>query len=207
MSFFMAAIYDGFMRPMEEACGHAWRSALLGEVRGRVLEVGAGTGRNLDHYPRDLERLVLVEPDPHMARRLRKQLARSPFAGRAEILEADLDHADLEPASFDAVVATLVLCSVPDVPHTLEGMRRLLRPGGELRFLEHVASDDPGRLAWQRRLEPVWKLVAGGCHLCRRTESSIEDAGFRLERVQRESARKALPIVRATVRGVARRVG
>ncbi|MEJ7731903.1 MAG: class I SAM-dependent methyltransferase [Polyangiaceae bacterium] len=206
MSFFMAALYDGVMRPMEDACGHAWRGELLSDLRGAVLEVGAGTGRNLDHYPRELDRLVLLEPDPHMARRLRKRLGQSPFAGRAEVLEADLDHAALAPASFDVVVATLVLCSVPDVPAALASMRRLLKPGGELRFLEHVASDDPSRLAWQRRLEPLWKRVAGGCHLCRHTEASIEAGGFRLERVERASARRALPIVRATVRGVARRV-
>jgi SAM-dependent methyltransferase len=206
VSFFMASIYDAFMRPMEEACGHAWRRELLGELRGAVLEVGAGTGRNLDHYPRDLERLVLLEPDPHMARRLRRQLARSPFAGRAEVIDADLDGAALAPESFDVVVATLVLCSVPDVPAALASMRRLLRPGGELRFLEHVASDEPSRLAWQRRIEPLWKRIAGGCHLCRRTEASIEAAGFRLDRVERASARKALPIVRPTVRGVARRL-
>jgi SAM-dependent methyltransferase len=206
VSFFMAAVYDGFMRPMEDACGHAWRSELLGDLRGSVLEVGAGTGRNLDHYPRELERLVLLEPDPHMARRLRKRLATSPFAGRAEVLESELAGAGLSPGSFDVVVSTLVLCSVPDVPAALATMRGLLRPGGELRFLEHVASDDPSRLAWQRRLEPLWKRIAGGCHLCRHTEASIEAGGFRLERVERASARKALPIVRPTVRGVARRV-
>ncbi len=107
--------------------------------------------------------------------------------------------------SFDVVVSTLVLCSVEDPAVVLRALAAVLRPGGRLAFLEHVASDDPKRLAWQRRLEPIWKHVAGNCHLCRRTEASIEEAGLRIESIRRESARKALPIVRPTIRGVARK--
>jgi ubiquinone/menaquinone biosynthesis C-methylase UbiE len=92
---------------------------------------------------------------------------------------------------------------VSDVKRSLEEIRRVLRPEGKLVFLEHVAAADPGRLAWQRRMEPVWKLVAGNCHLCRETARSIEEAGFRFDRITRESARKALPIVRPTIRGIA----
>jgi ubiquinone/menaquinone biosynthesis C-methylase UbiE len=100
-------------------------------------------------------------------------------------------------------VSTLVLCSVRDVTRCLAEMKRVLRPEGKLVFWEHVAAEDPDRLAWQRRTEPLWRLVAGNCHLCRDTARAIEDAGFRFQRMTKESARKALPIVRPTIRGVA----
>ena len=202
MSWFMATIYDRFMRDMERACGDAWRKELVTELRGHVLEIGAGTGRNLEHY-RELDRLVLAEPDPHMRRRLAQKVAQTSVARAVELVSWSAEHLEAESSSFDAVVCTLVLCSVRDVKQSLEEIRRVLRPEGKLVFLEHVAAEDASRLAWQRRTEPVWKLVAGNCHLCRETARSIEDAGFRFERISRESARKALPIVRPTIRGVA----
>lgn len=202
MSWFMAAIYDRFMRDMERACGDAWRRELVSDLGGDVLEIGAGTGRNLEHY-RDLDRLVLAEPDPHMRRRLEEKAARTSVARKVDLVAWSAEELECEPRSFDAVVCTLVLCSVRDVARSLSEIHRVLRPNGKLVFLEHVAAEDPGRLAWQRRTEPVWKLVAGNCHLCRETARSIEDAGFVIDRITRESARKALPIVRPTIRGVA----
>ena len=197
----MAAIYDRFMRGMEEACGAAWRRELLADVHGDVLEIGAGTGRNLEHYGAGVRRLVLTEPDRHMRRHLEARLAASPFAARAEIRTDDAAEVDAPSATFDAVVTTLVLCSVEDPDAALGEARRLLRPGGKLVFLEHVVAPEPSRAAWQRRVEPLWKLVAGNCHLCRDTAGAIARAGFSFERIERESARKALPIVRATIRG------
>jgi len=201
----MAAIYDRFMRGMEDACGAAWRAEILSDIAGDVLEIGGGTGANLAHYPSSVGRLVITEPDRHMAARLRRKLAASALAGRAEVVERPVEALDLPPASFDVAVSTLVLCSVADPAAVLRSLRTWLRPGGRLVFLEHVASDDPDRLAWQRRIEPIWKHVAGNCHLCRRTEASIEAAGFGIESIRRESARKAMPIVRPTIRGVARK--
>ena len=201
----MAAIYDRFMRDMERTCGAAWRQELLVDLRGDVLEIGAGTGRNLDHY-QGVERLVLAEPDPHMRRRLAEKAARAAGSGVARTVEVvtwGAERIESDARAFDAVVCTLVLCSVRDVKRSLDEIRRVLRPGGKLVFWEHVAAEDPARLAWQRRAEPLWKLVAGNCHLCRDTAHAIEEAGFRFERVTRESARKALPIVRPTIRGVA----
>jgi ubiquinone/menaquinone biosynthesis C-methylase UbiE len=208
VSFFMAAIYDRFMRGSEEACLRAWRGELLGEAAGDVLEIGAGTGANLPHYGDAVQRLVLAEPDRHMRAKLEARLKRTPRR-RTQRLETSAAPSDALPfadASFDAVVSTLVLCSVADVARTLAEIRRVLRPGGRLLFLEHVAADeDPSRLAWQRRVEPAWKLVAGNCHLTRRTAEAIRAARFDVAWERRESVRKALPIVRTSVRGVARR--
>jgi len=200
MSFFLAAIYDRFMAKSERAALGEWRRALLAPLAGHVLEVGAGTGVNLAHYPGSLARLVLAEPDPYMRRRL---APRARERG-AEVLDASAEELPIPDASFDAVVSTLVLCSVSDPERALAEVRRVLRPGGRLVFIEHVAAwDRPDRLRWQRRLEPFWKRIAGNCHLTRTTAEAIERAGFELLEVKRESMRKALPWVRPSVRGIA----
>ena len=200
MSWLLAALYDPFMRRTEEALG-PWRAELLAPLRGRVLELGAGTGVNLAHYPAGLERLVLSEPDPHFRRRLRRRLAEAARAD-GEVIAAPAERLPCADASFDAVVSTLVLCSVPDLHSALAEVRRVLRPGGALVFLEHVAAEDrPRRLGWQRRLEPLWRRLAGNCHLTRRTAQAIEAAGFELQSCTRESLRRALPFVRPSVRG------
>jgi len=204
MSWLMAALYDRAMHGVEEASLIRWRTDLLRDLSGEVLEIGAGTGANLPLYPPAVRRLVLVEPDPHMRRRLRH---RHPAGAPAlEIRPERLETLELPPASFDAVVATLVLCSVPDQAVALWHIRELLRPGGRLVFLEHVAADgDALARKWQRRLDPVWCRVAGGCHLTRRTEEAIREAGFTIERIERAPMQKAPRLVRATVRGVARK--
>ncbi len=195
----MAAIYDWFMRDLERACGDAWRRELLTDVGGDVLEIGAGTGRNLDHYRFDrVNRLVLAEPDLHMRRKLEARVPRD-----VELIPSAAEQVDAPDASFDVVVATLVLCSVTDVPRVLSEARRVLRPGGRLVFLEHVLAPDASRQNWQRRVEPLWRRIAGNCHLTRDTEASIRSAGFTIDRITRESARKAMPIVRPTIRGIA----
>ncbi len=202
MTFFLAAIYDRFMAKTERAALGEWRHALLAPLAGEVLEVGAGTGANLPHYPPAVTRLVLAEPDRHMRRRL---VARARERG-AEVVDAPCEKLPFADASFDAVVSTLVLCSVASLEDALAEMRRVLRPGGKLVFMEHVAAwDRPDRLKWQRRLEPFWKRLAGNCHLTRTTAEAIERAGFTLGEVKRESVRKALPWVRPSVRGVATR--
>jgi ubiquinone/menaquinone biosynthesis C-methylase UbiE len=206
MSFFMAAIYDRFMRQTEEACFVQWRAELLESLSGRVLEVGAGTGANLRHYPPTVTSLVLCEPDAHMRKKLAARVAheiKSPERS-PQIVDADAERLPFEDRSFDAVVCTLVLCSVADPARALGELRRVLVPGGRLVFIEHVAAhDNPSRLQWQRRIEPAWKHVAGNCHLTRETERAIRDAGFEVESLRRESVRKALPWVRPSIRGTA----
>jgi ubiquinone/menaquinone biosynthesis C-methylase UbiE len=197
----MAAIYDGMMRGSEEACLGQWRAELLRELSGTVLEIGAGTGATLSLYPKTVTRLVMCEPDPHMRRKLQ---AKKP--ANIDISDASIEKLPFDSASFDAVVCSLVLCSVSDQQAALGEIRRVLKPGGRLVFLEHIAAEGkPDRLKWQRRVEPLWKHVMGNCHLTRRTEAAIEAAGFRIERIQRESMRKALPICRPSIRGIARK--
>lgn len=200
MSWFGACIYDRFMSATENACLGQWRQEILARVRGTVLEIGAGTGVNLAHYPRVFDRLLLTEPDFYMRKKLEQRVE-----GRAaiEVIDAGAARLPIDSGAVDTVVSTLVLCSVQDPEAALSEARRVLRPGGQLLFLEHVASDDADRLLWQRRIEPIWKRLAGNCHLTRRTEALIEGAGFAVHSVQRESMRKALPFVRPTVRGCA----
>jgi ubiquinone/menaquinone biosynthesis C-methylase UbiE len=205
MSWLMAAVYDRFMRASEEACLARWRAELLRDLSGAVLEVGAGTGVTLPHYPKWVARLALSEPDAHMRRKLKRKVDASALRN-IEISDAPLDSLPFRAGEFDAVVCSLVLCSVPDQPAALAEIARVLKPGWRLVFLEHVAADGrPGRLKWQRRIEPVWKHLMGNCHLTRRTEAAIAAAGFKIEQIQRESIRKALPIVRPSIRGLARK--
>lgn len=201
----MSLIYDRFMRASERACLEEWRTELLADLSGSILEIGAGTGANVPRYPSAVKRLVLVDDDRHMLAKLEERLREHPSDIAIEVREASAASLPFPDASFDAVVSTLVLCSVPDIDDVLREVRRVLRPDGAFVYLEHVGDEEgTSRLVWQRRVEPVWKRLAGNCHLTRRTGDAIRRAGFVVESERRESMRKALPIVRPTVRGVAR---
>lgn len=199
-----ARLYDRVLAPLEEAGLQAWRAELLADLTGTVVEIGAGTGANLAHYPATVDRLVLTEPEPAMLAQLRARLDRAPAGVDVVARRASAASLPLGDGEADAVVATLVLCTVPAPGAVLAEVRRVLRPGGRLVFLEHVAADDrPERLRRQRRVDLVWPHVAGGCRLTRRTEAAIVDAGFALEAVTRESARKAPTFIRPMIRGSA----
>lgn len=201
MSWFMATLYDPFMARTEQACLGAWRAELLSSARGRVLEIGAGTGANIAHYPEDVE-LTLVEPDPHMRSRLEAALAEA--NREARIVEGTLSDVEDREQAYDTIVSTLVLCSVEDVDSVVGQIFKALKPDGRLLFLEHVgAAQDTSRRRWQERIEPVWKHLAEGCHLCRDTEAALERAGFEIVAITRESLRKALPFLRPSIRGEA----
>jgi ubiquinone/menaquinone biosynthesis C-methylase UbiE len=196
--------YDRMLAASEEACVADWRASLLSGLGGTVVEIGAGTGLNLRHYPAAVERLVLSEPDPHMRARLRARLdgLGGPLAAGAEIVDSPAERLPLADGAADAVVSTLVLCSVPDQWAALAEARRVLRPGGSLVFLEHVhAPEKPRRARWQRRTTPLWERAFGGCHLDRDTGAAIEGAGFEPQELTRESMRRAFPLVRTTIRG------
>ena len=199
---FLSPWYDRLMADVEAACLTAWRAELLADLRGALIEIGAGTGANLPHYT-SVDSAVLCEPDAGMRRQLEARIGGRP---NLRVSEAPAEALPFADATFDVAVSTLVLCSVRDLGGALTQQLRVLKPGGELRFLEHVAAHDrPGRLRWQRLVEPVWRPLTGGCHLTRRSAEAIEAAGFEMISVRRESLRKATPLVRPSVRGVARR--
>jgi len=196
-----AAVYDRGLKGTEEAGLREMRRATLAEAGGRTIDVGAGTGANLGLYPAAVSELVLAEPDPHMARRLRPKLAEAGL--RADVVDAPAERLPFEDSSFDTVVFTLVLCTVPDPTATLAEAARLLRPGGKLLFVEHVRADDPSLARWQDRLERPWRFVGDGCHCNRDTVATIEASPLTLERVERGRLPKAPPLVRPLVRGSA----
>ncbi|UCH41203.1 MAG: class I SAM-dependent methyltransferase [Gammaproteobacteria bacterium] len=203
MSFLTAFFYDSFMAKTEEACLREWRHRLLEQVSGDVLEVGAGTGANIRFYSGDVTRLVLSEPDRHM-RKILKQQVDIHGPGNVSIIGGTAEQIESEDESFDYVVTTLVCCSVTNLKTCLSEFRRVLKPGGRFVFLEHVAAaDGTSRRRWQNRINPIWKTFMGNCHLNRETEQAIVAEGFEIIGIERESMRKAPPIVRPTIRGIA----
>jgi SAM-dependent methyltransferase len=187
------AAYDRGMRATEEAGLREMRRELLSGARDRTLEVGAGTGANLGLYPAEVGELVLSEPDEHMLKRLRAKLT---GGGRAATLvPAAAESLPFEDASFDTVVFTLALCTVPDPTAAIAEAARVLRPGGRLLFLEHVRSDDPGLARWQDRLERPWRFLADGCHCNRDTVALVERSSLELGAVDRSALPKTPPII------------
>jgi len=156
------------------------RDELLAGLSGRVIEVGAGAGSNFAHYPAAVEEVVAVEPEPYLVKQARAATARA--HARIEVLDGVADHLPVDDCSFDAAVACLVLCTVPDQMRALAEMRRVLRPGGELRFYEHVLSDRRALALSQRAVDRVfWPRAFGGCHTARDTPAAIAAAGFEVE--------------------------
>ncbi|MGN6257730.1 MAG: class I SAM-dependent methyltransferase [Solirubrobacterales bacterium] len=193
------AVYDRGFKATEEAGLREMRHELLAQARGRVLELGAGTGLNLEHYPQEIESLTLVEPDPHMTKRLRPKLAQ--MGREAEVVEAPAERLPFPDDSFDTVAVTLVLCTVPDQDAALTEIARVLKPGGQLLFLEHVRSHDPGAAKWQDRLEGPWRFLGDGCHCNRDTAAAIIASPLEMDGVEHDSLPKAPPIVRPLIRG------
>ena len=201
-----AALYDRLLSGTERAGLQDMRAELLAGARGRTLELGAGTGLNLAHYTDAVTELVLTEPDPHMARRLRKRLEEEPPApGRVEVIEAQAERLPFEDQSFNTVVSTLVLCSVESPGGAAAEIARVLKSDGRLLYLEHVRSGDPAVARWQDRLERPWGWLGAGCHPNRDTLAQLEATGLLAEPVERDQMPKAPPIVRPLVRGEARR--
>ncbi|MFL5897264.1 MAG: class I SAM-dependent methyltransferase [Solirubrobacterales bacterium] len=199
-----SAAYDRGFKGAEDAGLREMRSELLAQARGRVLELGAGTGLNLEHYPKAIESLTLVEPDPHMTKQLREKLARTGRAAEISVVEAPGERLPFADESFDTGVVTLVLCTVPDPEGTLSEIKRVLKPDGQLLFLEHVRSNHPDLAKWQDRLESPWRFLADGCHCNRDTAAAIDAAGFQVGGVERGELPKLPRLVRPLVTGTAR---
>ncbi|WP_043267617.1 class I SAM-dependent methyltransferase [Streptomyces sp. CT34] len=158
------------------------RRELLEGVRGRVVEIGAGTGANFRHYGPGAEQVIAVEPEPRL--RALAERAAEAVSVPVNVLPGRAEEMPVEDGSADVVVVSLVLCTIADVPAALAEAARVLKPTGELRFYEHVRSRNPGFFRWQRLLNPLWRRLGGGCHLTRDTERAITEAGFTIERVR-----------------------
>jgi ubiquinone/menaquinone biosynthesis C-methylase UbiE len=173
-----AAIYDPFLRIGERAGMRRRRHDLLTQARGRTLEIGSGTGLNLAHYSDALD-LVLAEPDPSMRKRLQSALRRS---GRmARVIDARAEQLPFADASIDTIISTLVLCTVDAPDLALREIGRVLRPGGQLLFIEHVRSDSATLVRWQDRLARPWQRFAEGCRCNRATLELMDACGFRID--------------------------
>jgi SAM-dependent methyltransferase len=193
-----------FVSVREDKAGqNEFRQELLAGASGRALELGAGNGRNFPHYPAEVSQVVAIEPEPYLRQKAVEAAERVPMP--VQVVDATDDPLPFDDDSFDFVVASLVLCSVPDQAAALGEIRRVLRPGGELRFYEHVMSEAPRRAAIERRLDDwrVWPKLFGGCHLARDTPAAIEAAGFRIERCRRFPF-AAGPVALSHVIGLAR---
>lgn len=201
-----ARFYDRLLAGSERAGLAEMRRELLAGASGRTLEIGAGTGLNLGHYTDAVSELVLAEPDPHMAERLRERVeADPPAAGRVEVISAPAEELPFDDGSFDTVVSTLVLCSVEDPERSLAEARRVLVAGGRLLFLEHVRSESPRLAWWQDRLERPWKRIGAGCHTNRATGDALAGAGLWIEQLERTRFPKSPHFLRPMIRGVATR--
>jgi ubiquinone/menaquinone biosynthesis C-methylase UbiE len=198
-----AAGYDSFMKGPEQATLRAHREGLLAPLHGHVLEIGGGTGANLAFYPSAVEELVITEPEEPMARRLERKLPAHEI--NARVVHAPAEALPFGDESFDFAVSTLVLCTVGDPARALGEIRRVLRPGGRLVFLEHVRSDDPKLARWQDRLQPLQFRLGHGCHCNRRTLDNVTGAGFNVDELQRDTIKKAPPIIRPLIVGAAER--
>ena len=180
MSFYakyvLPRLIDVAMRNPETA---RLRAAWIPKARGQVLEVGIGSGLNLPFYSPEVECVYGVDPSIELGR-----FARSRSAASATKVEFLLQSAEqplpLTNASMDTVVLTWTLCSIPNAPDALQEMKRVLKPAGRLIFLEHGRAPDPGVVLWQDRLTPLWKRLTGGCHLNRKVDELITDAGFQI---------------------------
>lgn len=196
--------YDTFLARTEAGGLRDWRRALLSEAEGDVLEIGPGTGLNLQHYPHaGIRHLTLAEPSEGMRAQLSARLEALALPFPTALRPDFANKLPDEDASYDVVVCTLVLCTVPDPAAVLSEVRRVLRPGGRLLFIEHVAAEAGAWVTGQRLLEPVWRPLAGGCCLTRRSLQAIRDAGFTVDDPVREHLPRAPGFVRPSVRGVA----
>lgn len=159
------------------------RRELLSGVGGRVLEIGFGSGLNLPHYPKQVQAIAAVDPNPGMTPLAKERVKHAPVAVDYRILSAE--RLPFEDGSFDSVVSTWTLCSIPDVDRALEEINRVLAPGGRFFFLEHGRSDEPKIQAWQDRLTPLNKILADGCHLNRDIKKIIDRSGLSVVALKR----------------------
>jgi len=158
-----------------------YRARLIPQATGRVLEIGIGSGLNLPFYGTSVEQVIGLEPSPKLLAMTRNTASQCVIP--VELIEGSAEAIPLDSQSIDTVVITWTLCSIPDVARSLNEMRRVIKPGGRLLFVEHGLSPDPNVRAWQDRITPLWKRIGGGCHLNRPIDSILKTGGFRFDRL------------------------
>ena len=179
-----ARIYTRVAKTSERRGGSDHRRRLLAGLSGRVIEMGAGSGANFSHYPMSVSEVLAVEPERYLRERAERAALAAPVP--VSVVEGSADRVPGEEGSFDAGVAALVLCTVPDQQAALAEFFRVIRPGGELRFYEHVVAHPKWEARFQRLADATfWPHVAGGCHLARDTTTAIERAGFQIKACER----------------------
>jgi SAM-dependent methyltransferase len=179
-----ARVYPRLARAMDEGGMTEHRKRLLAGLSGAVVEIGAGHGANFPHYPPTVTRVLAVEPEPRLRASARAAAADAPIP--VEVLDGVADRLPVADHSVDGAVFCLVLCSVPDPGAALDEAGRAVRPGGQLRVLEHVRADTPGMARVQRLMDAtIWPAVAGGCHAGRDTAATIGRTGFTIDRMDR----------------------
>jgi SAM-dependent methyltransferase len=196
-----AAVYDRATAPAERAGLADRRRRLLAQARGRTLEIGGGTGANLRHYPAAVESLTVLEPDGAMRERLLARLGEAPVP--VEVHEAGIDDAPFPDGSFETIVSTVTLCSVPDLDGAVSAAARLLAPEGQLLFLEHVRAG--GVQGWAQQLSaPLWSRVAAGCHPDRDVLGALRRGGLVVTACDRFTIHRMVnPLIGSAVQGVA----
>ena len=199
-SRFFAFTYDCFSKGSEEAGLAGMRKDLIAGASGDVLEIGGGTGANLGYYGAGVESLTVTEPEPPMLKRLERKVREQ--NSQAILLRAPAEDLPFESESFDTVVSTLVLCGVDDQPRAVRELRRVLRPGGRLIFMEHVRSDDPRVAKMQNRMNPVNRFFVC-CDCNRPTLDTIRSVGFEVTELEQTELPKAPPFVRPLIVGTA----
>lgn len=205
----MANPYEKYILPrlIDAACSQPpmteLRRRYVSQARGKVLEIGIGSGLNLKHYGDGVDSITGVDPAAELTEKARRRA--DEIAAPVEVLGISGEALDLDNNAFDTIVCTWTLCSIPNPYRAVDEMRRVLKPGGKLIFVEHGRSDDAGIAKWQRRIEPLWKIIGGGCHLTRRADELLSDGGFSI--TSRESGYVEGPKVAAfMVHGMAQKV-
>jgi ubiquinone/menaquinone biosynthesis C-methylase UbiE len=200
-----AFLYDPFIASGERSYMRRVREEIVGRARGRVLELGAGTGLSFRYYNDHAERIVATDPDPHMLERARRRLK---DAGRPiQLQRVWAETLPFKDGSFDAVVSTLVMCTVRDPLRALSEVRRVLKPTGELRMYEHVRYDHAFGAFWQDLIAPAWGWFGGGCHPNREIARLVREAGFEFQRLELTKPDPPIPpwaITRPRIMGIAR---
>ena len=161
-----------------------YRQRLLSAAEGRILEIGVGSGHNFRYYSERANHVIGLDPSPKLLSMARETIRSQAFLFPVELLQASAEAIPLRSGSLDTVVTTWTLCTIPNVTSALAEMCRVLKPDGRFLFVEHGLSPDPAVRRWQDRLTPIWRRISGGCHLNRAISQLVQDAGFRIDRIE-----------------------